>query len=107
MTVLGVDSALAQNTIRVSALHALAYCPRLFYLEEVEELHTQNAAVFAGRRLHEELEPEEGEIWEDLFLESEVLGLRGRVDGLRTRDGRTIPYEHKRGRCFRDRSATG
>jgi len=102
MTILGVDSALVQNTIRVSALHALAYCPRLFYLEEVEELYTQNAAVFAGRRLHEELEPEEGEIWEDLFLESEVLGLRGRVDGLRTRDGRTIPYEHKRGRCFRD-----
>jgi CRISP-associated protein Cas1 len=28
-----------QNTIRVSALHALAYCPRLFYLEEVEELY--------------------------------------------------------------------
>jgi len=102
MTILGVDSALVQNTIRVSALHALAYCPRLFYLEEVEELYTQNAAVFAGRRLHEELEPEEGEMWEDLFLESEVLGLRGRVDGLRTRDGRTIPYEHKRGRCFRD-----
>ena len=29
-----------QNTIRVSALHALAYCERLFYLEEVEELYT-------------------------------------------------------------------
>ncbi|MFN5389289.1 MAG: hypothetical protein ACK5CM_08895, partial [Pseudanabaena sp.] len=41
----------AQDTIRVSALHALAYCERLFYLEEVEELYTQDAAVFAGRRL--------------------------------------------------------
>ncbi len=40
------------ETIRVSALHAIAYCPRLFYLEEVEELYTQDAAVFAGRRLH-------------------------------------------------------
>ena len=28
------------ETIRVSALHALAYCPRLDYLEEVEELYT-------------------------------------------------------------------
>lgn len=45
-----------QDTLRVSALHALAYCPRLFYLEEVEELYTQDAAVFAGRRLHAELE---------------------------------------------------
>ena len=25
-------------TIRVMALHALAYCERLFYLEEVEEI---------------------------------------------------------------------
>ncbi|EDX74508.1 CRISPR-associated protein Cas1, putative [Coleofasciculus chthonoplastes PCC 7420] len=91
-----------QDTIRVSALHALAYCPRLFYLEEVEELYTQDAAVFAGRRLHVELEKQEDEDWEDLFLESPELGLRGRVDALRTRDGQTIPYEHKRGRCYRD-----
>lgn len=90
------------DTIRVSALHAIAYCPRLFYLEEVEELYTQDAAVFAGRRLHAELEKQEDEEWEELFLESEELGLRGRVDALRTRDGQTIPYEHKRGRCHRD-----
>lgn len=90
------------STIRVSALHALAYCPRLFYLEEVEELYTQDAAVFAGRRLHTELEKQEDEEWEELFLESEELGLRGRLDALRTRDGQTIPYEHKRGRCYRD-----
>lgn len=90
------------DTIRVSALHALAYCPRLFYLEEVEELYTQDAAVFAGRRLHTEIEKQEDEDWEELFLESEELGLRGRLDALRTRDGQTIPYEHKRGRCHRD-----
>ncbi|MGB3640295.1 MAG: type I-MYXAN CRISPR-associated endonuclease Cas1 [Rivularia sp. (in: cyanobacteria)] len=89
-------------TIRISALHALAYCPRLFYLEEVEELYTQDAAVFAGRRLHAELEKQEDEDWEELFLTSEELGIRGRVDALRTRDGETIPYEHKRGRCYRD-----
>ncbi|MEM9541481.1 MAG: type I-MYXAN CRISPR-associated endonuclease Cas1 [Cyanobacteria bacterium P01_E01_bin.42] len=90
------------GTIRVCALHAFAYCPRLFYLEEVEELYTQNAEVFAGRRLHAELEAQEGEEWQDLYLESEELGLRGRMDALRTRDGQTIPYEHKRGRCDRD-----
>ncbi|NBD17724.1 MAG: type I-MYXAN CRISPR-associated endonuclease Cas1 [Cyanobacteria bacterium] len=92
------------KTIRVSALHALAYCSRLFYLEEVEELYTQDAAVFAGRRLHAELEKQEGEEWEDLYLESKELGLRGRVDALRTRDGQTIPYEHKRGRSHRDQN---
>jgi CRISP-associated protein Cas1 len=92
----------SENTIRVSALHALAYCPRLFYLEEVEELYTQDAAVFAGRRLHAELEKQEGEEWEELYLESEALGIRGKVDALRNRDGFTIPYEHKRGKAARD-----
>jgi CRISPR-associated protein Cas1 len=91
-----------QDTLRVCALHAFAYCPRLFYLEEVEELYTQDAAVFAGRRLHEEIDKQEDKEWLDLYLEDEILGLRGRVDALRTRDGETIPYEHKRGRCYRD-----
>jgi len=91
-----------QPTIRVSALHAYAYCPRLFYLEEVEELYTQDAAVFAGRRLHEEIEAQEDEEWEDLYLEDELLGLRGRVDVLRKKNGQLFPYEHKRGRSKRD-----
>ena len=34
-------------TIRVMALHALAYCERLFYLEEVEEIRVADAAVSA------------------------------------------------------------
>ena len=91
------------ETIRVNALHALLYCPRLYYLEEVEELYTQDAAVFAGRRLHTELEKAEGEEWTQLVLESAELGLRGKVDALRTRDRQTIPYEHKKGRCYRRR----
>jgi CRISPR-associated protein Cas1 len=90
------------ETIRVNALHALFYCPRLYYLEEVEELYTQDAAVFAGRRLHTELEKEEGDEWQEFGLENQALGLRGKVDALRTRSGQTIPYEHKRGRPYRD-----
>lgn len=92
------------DTLRVNALHALAYCPRLFYLEEVEELYTQDASVFAGRRLHVEIEKDEEDEWQELILENSELGLRGRVDALRTRSGQTIPYEHKRGRCYRDRT---
>ena len=87
----------SEPSIRVMALHALAYCERLFYLEEVEEIRVADAAVYAGRRLHEELAADEDEIV-SLVLESEVLGLRGKVDCLRRRDGRLIPYEHKRGR---------
>lgn len=36
--------------IRVMALHALAYCPRLFYLEEVEHIRVADRRVFEGRR---------------------------------------------------------
>lgn len=47
--------------ISVAALHALAYCERLFYLEEVERIRVADAAVFAGRRLHVELAKDDAE----------------------------------------------
>ncbi|MBI5496587.1 MAG: type I-MYXAN CRISPR-associated endonuclease Cas1 [Deltaproteobacteria bacterium] len=84
---------------RVMALHALVYCERLFYLEEVEEIRVADEAVWAGRALHEELE-EPAEVV-DLTLESAALGLKGRVDALRHRDGTVFPVEHKRGRSRR------
>lgn len=86
------------SLISVAALHALAYCERLFYLEEVERLRLADAAVYAGRRLHVELAQEDGDSVERLEFESGQLGIRGAVDVLRTRGGELIPYEHKRGR---------
>jgi CRISP-associated protein Cas1 len=86
-------------TLRVMALHALAYCERLFYLEEVEEIRVTDEAVFAGRTLHEELD-EPGEVVE-LTLESAALGIRGRLDAFRRRSGDLFPVEHKRGRSKR------
>jgi len=84
------------------ALHALGYCERLFYLEEVENLRVADERVYAGRRLHVEIERGEGEgEWLTLALESERWGLVGKVDCVRRRDGMLIPYEHKRGRSAR------
>ncbi len=40
--------------LRIMSLHALAYCERLFYLEEVEEMRVADERVYAGRRLHVE-----------------------------------------------------
>jgi len=93
--------------VRVMALHALAYCERLFYLEEVEEIRVANHAVYAGRTLHEELRQaeEDGGEWSSAELASQQLGLMGKADCLRRRDGSLIPYEHKRGRAFRRGSA--
>lgn len=82
------------------ALHALAYCERLFYLEEVEEIRLADDRVHAGRELHAALEDADERV-ESLEVSHPGLGLTGRVDGLRRRDGRLVAYEHKRGRCRR------
>jgi CRISPR-associated protein Cas1 len=85
------------------ALHALAYCPRLFYLDEVEEIRVANELVYAGRALHEEIGGLDASATElrNLEVASEQLGLHGKVDAVRTREGELVPYEHKRGRARR------
>jgi len=87
--------------LRVMSLHALAYCQRLFYLEEVEEIRVADAAVYAGRELHAALADEDGEQTQ-LELADPALGLAGKVDALKRRDGSFLPYEHKRGRARRE-----
>ena len=88
--------------INVSALNALSYCPRLFYLQEVEGLRETTAEMYAGQRLHAEVAKEIGGEWQQWVLENAELGLRGRVDALKTQDGAVLLYEHKKGRSFRD-----
>jgi CRISPR-associated protein Cas1 len=87
--------------LRVMALHALLYCKRLFYLEEVEEIRVADAAVFAGRELHAAVDADEDAEWSSIEVESKALGLFGKIDYLRRRNGKLIPYEHKRGRARR------
>ena len=89
--------------LRVMSLHALLYCKRLFYLEEVEEIRVADASVYAGRRLHDDVVPLDDESPERRSVEvaSELWGLMGKVDAIRKRDSAWIAYEHKRGRCLR------
>jgi CRISPR-associated protein Cas1 len=87
-----------QPPVRVMALHALAYCQRLFYLEEVEEIRLADDRVFAGRRLHAELAEDESGEEVQIELTSAKIGLTGKVDCVKRRDGSYLPYEHKRGK---------
>lgn len=89
--------------LRIMALHALLYCERLFYLEEVEEIRVADANVYAGRRLHLERLPLDDESPElrSLEVSSDIWGLIGKVDAVRKRDGAWVAYEHKKGRCRR------
>src|SRR3954451_24717957 len=88
--------------MRVMALHDLGYCHRLFYLTEVEGLQAPNAVIFAGRELHASLDADEDGEWTQLELADPALGLVGKVDAIRRRDGSLIPYEHKRGRARKE-----
>ena len=92
----------SNELLRVNSLHALTYCHRLFYLEEVEEYYTQNEDVFQGRRIHVELEKAANNDQVSLSLDSVALGIRGRVDAIKTKNGAYVPYEHKIGKCRRD-----
>lgn len=98
-----MGSVTGDPLVRVMGLHSLTYCERLYYLEEVEQIRLADEAVYAGRTLHAERgEDESGREVRGLELASERLGLIGKVDAVRTRDGVLVPYEHKRGRAFRD-----
>lgn len=99
-----------EEPVRVAGLHALAYCERLFYLEEVENIRLADEAVYSGRVLHEQLSPEKEEVsgeqateYRQFVLTSDKFGLTGRVDAIHHRDGGWVPYEHKRGHAQRDK----
>ena len=90
------DASTEDGLVRVMALHALVYCERLFYLEEVEEIRIADHRVYAGRTLHENL-PDPDAQWSSVTLESEDWGIKGKVDYARYRDGVVVAFEHKRG----------
>jgi len=98
------DQSDPEPPIRIMALHAMLYCERLFYLEEVEEIYVADANVYAGRRLHDDIVPEDDISPEkrSFQVSSEAWGLTGKADAVRRRDGQWIAYEHKKGRCRRD-----
>lgn len=87
--------------IRVMALHALTYCERLFYLEEVEEIRIADHRIHAGRTLHDS-EVDKNREWQSLELANDTWGIRGKVDFARYRDGQLVAIEHKKGRSKGD-----
>jgi CRISPR-associated protein Cas1 len=96
-----LESGERADNLRVSALHALTYCERLYYLQHVEDISTPDDRVHAGRTLHEAAVDGNRE-WESLELVSDLWGIHGKVDFARYRDGKLVAIEHKRGRSKGD-----
>lgn len=70
----------------------------------MEEIRVADDAVYAGRTLHQEREEPDlsGTEFRSFQVSSERLGLMGKEDAVRRRNGGWVPYEHKRGRAARD-----
>ena len=93
------------ETIPLSYLNAIEYCPRRFHYEFVQGDMLKNEFVLEGSLLHEHAdEPgqhvsREGEIQiNHLYLYSESLRLSGFADIVEEEDGILIPVEYKHGK---------
>jgi len=93
------------ESIPLSYLNAIEYCPRRFYYEFVQGDMLANEFVLEGTLLHQRAdEPgqhvaQDGEVQIDhLYLHSEVLRLSGFADIVEEEDGVLIPVEYKHGK---------
>ena len=103
----------------VRRLHNYLYCPRLFYLQWVEELFVESAETVSGTAVHRRVDipstlgSEDKELGlvdranlRSVALQSDTLGLTGVVDLVaRAGEGQEI-IDYKRGSPFRDENGS-
>src|SRR6266480_1129406 len=92
------------ETIPISSLNALEYCPRKFYYQFVQGETLVNEYVLEGTLAHQQVHQPathttaEGVIQTtQLYLSSEALRLSGFADVVEERSGVLVPVEYKRG----------
>ncbi|MBA2392662.1 MAG: CRISPR-associated protein Cas4 [Ktedonobacteraceae bacterium] len=94
----------APETIGLSYLNAVEYCPRRFHYEFVQGDMLRNEFVLEGELLHQRADEPgqhttEGEIQiNHLYLYSETLRLSGFADIVEEENGIFIPVEYKHGK---------
>jgi CRISPR-associated exonuclease Cas4 len=94
----------APESISLSFLNAIEYCPRRFYYEFVQGDMLRNEFVLEGTLLHEKADQpgqhtSDGETQVNhLYLYSEQLRLSGFADIIEEQNGVLIPVEYKHGK---------
>lgn len=95
----------APETIPLSYLNAIEYCPRRFHYEFVQGDMLRNEFVLEGSLLHERADQpgahtsQEGELQiNHLYLYSERLRLSGFADVIQEENGVLLPVEYKHGK---------
>src|SRR5437879_3049725 len=107
-----MSTTIALDLIPVRALNQVTYCPRLYYLEYVEALMTNNEHVEDGLFEHRRVDDPElanrtrkdGNVLHtrSIALSSEKLGISAKLDLIEEKHGATYPVEYKRGSGPRD-----
>jgi CRISPR-associated protein Cas1 len=93
-------------------LNEFAYCPRLFYLEHVQQEWAHSADTLDGRFVHRRVDRGEGRVpaaeelndqvrlhSRSVSVGSDALGATARIDLIETDEGRVVPVDYKRGRA--------
>lgn len=106
---LKISDSLEQIPARM--LNEFTYCPRLFYLEHVQQEWAHSADTLDGRFVHRRVDREEGRMpaaenlsgqvrlhSRSVLVGSDALGATARIDLIETDEGRVIPVDYKRGK---------
>lgn len=86
---------MSEELVNVSDLNQYAYCPRRYWYLHFYDTQGRNYERIEGKTKHEN-QSGRGSWLNELYLESERLGLKGKIDVLDLEDGRTVPVERKR-----------
>jgi len=99
------------DLIPARMLNELAYCPRLAYLEWVQDDFADSADTVEGRHQHRRVDQETGNLppadelpashdvlhARSVYLSAPRVGLVARIDLIEAQDGRVTPIDYKRG----------
>lgn len=83
------------DLINVSDLNQYVYCPRRYWYLHFYDTQGRNYERIEGKTKHEN-KSTRGDWLNELYLESEELGLKGKLDVLDLEGVRAVPVERKR-----------
>jgi len=86
---------MTDELVNVSDLNQYQYCPRRYWYLHFFDTQGRNYQRIEGKTRHEN-KSTRGDWLNELYLESESIGLKGKIDVLDLEDGRTVPVERKR-----------
>lgn len=86
---------MTEELVNVSDLNQYIYCPRRYWYLNFYDTQGRNYERVEGKAKHEN-QSSRGNWLNELYLESETLGLKGKVDVLDMEGNKVVPVERKR-----------